>query len=257
VSDKFFQAKAYLSYWLDAVDEHSLHSPFFFDFYTRIVKKNKIGAPLEKAEKLRVQLLRDNRILGGIDLGSGSSNPRKIKSIARHSLSPVSISSLYSNTIDHFKAKKIIELGTSFGINSLYLASKSERSVTTFEGSAEIAEIARLTFQFSNTQNIHLIEGDIDRTLREYIQGVGKIDWVLMDANHRHGPTMRYFSQLIPKLQESSIVVVDDIHYSPEMEKAWQELKNHKLVYASADLFRCGFLFFDPSLNKQHVILQV
>jgi predicted O-methyltransferase YrrM len=257
VSDKFFQANAYLSYWLDAVDEHSLHSPFFFDFYTRIVKKNKTGLPIEKAEKLRSQLLRDNRILKDNDPGSGSSSPRQIKLIAQHSVSPVSISSLYSDTIDHFKAKNIVELGTSFGINTLYLASKDERSVTTFEGSAEVAEVARLTFQFSSAQNIQLIEGDIERTLREYLQSVRKVDWVLMDANHRYEPTMKYFNLLITKLQESSVVVVDDIHYSPEMEKAWKELKNHKLVYASADLFRCGFLFFDPSLNKQHVILQV
>ncbi len=258
MSNKFFQAKAYLSYWLDAVDEHSLHSPFFFDFYTRVVKKNnQRGAPLEHVEKLRGQLLTDQRMLSENDPGSGSSTKRKISLMAKNSLSPPWLSSFYNDTLDYFKARKVLELGTSFGINTLYLASAKERSVTTFEGSSEIAEIARLTFQFAQSKNIELIEGNIDSTLRTYMQSIRKFDFALMDANHRYEPTLRYFATLMPKLQESSVIIIDDIHYSEEMDRAWRDLKNHKLVYGSADLFRCGILFFDPSLNKQHVILQV
>ncbi|HEY0651735.1 MAG TPA: class I SAM-dependent methyltransferase [Chryseosolibacter sp.] len=256
MSDKFFQAKAYLSYWLDAVDEHSLHSPFFFDFFTRVVKANRHATPLEKAETLRSKLLRDKRVLNGHDPGSGSSARRDVSTIARNSMSPTTLSTLYNSAIDYFKAEKVIELGTSFGINTLYLASKKERSVTTFEGSPEIADIAKLTFEFAGAKNIRLVEGNLDQTLKDYLQSIRKFDLVLIDANHRYEPTLRYFSLILPKLQESTIVILDDIHYSAEMEKAWNELKRHKLVYGSADLFRCGFLFFDPSLNKQHVILQ-
>lgn len=257
MSNKFFQTKAYFSYWLDAVDEHSLHSPFYFDFYTRVVKKNKIGTPIEHAENLRAQLLKDQRYLSDPDLGSGSSSKRQVSRMAQSSLSPLSISSLYNDLIDYFKAKKVIELGTSFGINTLYLASKHDRSVTTFEGSSDVAEIARLTFEFSGAKNIELIEGNIDSTLKYYLQTIRKFDLVLMDANHHYEPTLRYFNLLMPKLHESTVIILDDIHYSAEMAKAWTELKNHKLVYGSVDIFRCGILFFDPSLNKQHVILQV
>jgi predicted O-methyltransferase YrrM len=256
VSNKFFQAKAYLSYWLNAVDEHSLHSPFYFDFYTRVVKINKAGTRIERAEKLRAQLLKNHRFLSDADLGSGSSAKRQVSLLAKSSLSPVSISSLYSDMIDYFKAKKVIELGTSFGINTLYLASKKERSVTTFEGSSDVSEIAKLTFEFSGAKNIELIEGNIDSTLKNYLQSIRQFDLVLMDANHRYEPTLRYFNLLMPKLREGTVIILDDIHYSAEMEKAWTELRNHKLVYGSVDIFRCGILFFDPSLNKQHVILQ-
>ena len=78
-----------------------------------------------------------------------------------------------------------------------------------------------------------------------------------MDANHRYEPTIRYFELLLKKVHEKSVLIVDDIHHSCDMEKAWKEMQRHRLVYGSADLFRCGILFFDPSLNKQHVILQV
>jgi predicted O-methyltransferase YrrM len=257
VGNKFFQAKAFFSYWLDAVDEHSLHSPFFFDFYTNVVKKADERG-VDAIEQLRSKLLADTRLLKTNDPGSRQSGkPRTISSIARNSISPLKFSALYSRMIRHFKAKTVVELGTSFGINTLYMAQCKESNVTTFEGSREVAGIARLTFDFAEAKNIHLVEGNLQNTLSEFLQTIRKVDFVFMDANHRYEPTIAYFQWLLAGITENSIVVLDDIHYSGEMEKAWNELKNHKLVYGSADLYRCGILFFDPSLNKQHVILQL
>jgi predicted O-methyltransferase YrrM len=138
----------------------------------------------------------------------------------------------------------------------LYLAQKNDARVTTFEGVPEIADIAKLTFEFSEASNIQMIQGNIDSTLPAYLQSIRKVDLIFMDANHRYQPTLNYFERLIPKITETSILIIDDIHYSAGMEKAWEQIKKHKIVYGSADLYRCGILFFDPSLNKQHVILQ-
>jgi predicted O-methyltransferase YrrM len=258
VANKLFQTRAYLNYWLDAVDEHSLHSPFLFDFYTRIVKsKNKFHG-VDSVEKLRDQLLKDQRQLTIKDLGSASADtPRKIADITLASVSPVSLSGLYMRIIEHIKARTVVELGTSFGINTLYLAQSPSANVLTFEGSQEIADIAQLTFEFSSSKNIRMIFGNIDATLAESLQSVRKVDFALIDANHRYAPTVRYFNRIVSKVTETSVIVLDDIHYSPEMERAWTEVKQNKLVYGSIDLFRCGIVFFDPSLNKQHVILQV
>ena len=154
-------------------------------------------------------------------------------------------------------ARSIIELGTSFGINTLYLAENREATVTTFEGAPEIADIAALTFAFAGRKNINLVAGDIDKTLPAFLQGVRSLDFIFVDANHQYEPTVQYFEWFLKKIHEKSVLVVDDIHRSPDMERAWKLIKDHRLVYGSADLFRCGILFFDPSLNKQHVILQV
>jgi len=85
---------------------------------------------------------------------------------------------------------------------------------------------------------------------------VHRFDLALMDANHRYAPTMRYFELLLKHVHHKSIIIADDIHLSADMEQAWRAMQQHELVYASADLYRCGILFFDPSLNKQHVVLQ-
>jgi predicted O-methyltransferase YrrM len=259
VSTFLFRVRSFLSYWLNAVDEHSLHSPFFFDFYTRLVKDLRDHRKFAHIETLRDKLLRDKRKIYVEDLGSRAAVPplRKISTIANTSLSQPRFSRLYFRIAEYFDARTIVELGTSLGMNALYLAEKSDTTVTTFEGSPAIAELASISFEFASKKNIRLIQGDIDHTLPAFLEGIRKIDLAFIDANHRYEPTMRYFGYLLKKVHEKSVIILDDIHHSPPMAAAWKAIRSNGLVYASADLFRCGIVFFDPSLNKQHVMLQV
>lgn len=254
----FFKIKTYLNYWLDAVDEHSLHSPFLFDFYTQVIQRETLDDPL--FESLRKKLSNDHREILVEDFGAGSkhikNNNRKISDIASISLSSAKYSSLYLRIADYAKAKTILELGTSLGINTLYLSKKPESRVYTFEGSASIAEIASISFEFGDAKNIELITGNLDSTLYSNLSRIPKIDLAFMDANHQYIPSMRYFELLLSRAHHKSIFILDDIHDTPEMERVWREIKKHPLIYTSADLFRCGILFFDPSLTKQHVVLR-
>ena len=255
---KFFQAKAFLQYWLEAVDAHSLHAPFLFDFYTKVIRQKSVLGETENIEALRNGYLRNTQILTLQDPGSGSTvlrgSSRMISAIARTSVSPRKFSLLYNRIIAYTRAQKILELGTSLGINTLYLA-RGTTQVTTCEGSPEIAQLARKTFAAAGAQNINLVEGNVDTTLPALLQNAGKLDFIFLDANHRYAATLKYFTWLLNHIHDRSILIVDDIHASPEMQDAWDAIRRHSLVYASADLFRCGIVFFDPSLNKQHVVL--
>lgn len=255
----FFKIKSFLSWWLEAVDEHSLHSPFFFDLYTRQIKPPRHPDQFRHIESLRKKLLHDQRVISVEDLGLNQKQKtrRRISYIAATALSTPRFSNVYFRLARHFDAKCIVELGTAFGINTLYLAENRDASVTTFEGSSAIADIAALTFEFAAKKNIRLIRGNIEKTLPGFLQTVRRVDFAFVDANHRYDPTLRYFEWLVRKFHEKSVLVLDDIHHSREMEMAWGVIKNHRLVYGTADLYRCGIVFFDPSLNKQHVILQV
>lgn len=253
-----FRLKSFLAYWLEAVDEHSLHSPFFYDLYTRQIKPITSSHEFNLIENLRKKLLHDERTINVRDLGSNASPQavRKISHIAARSLSTSRFSCIYYRMARACNATSILELGTSLGINTLYLAAAG-KSVTTFEGAPAIADIAATTFDLAGYKNIKVVVGDIDITLPKFLHGARAIDLAFIDANHRYEPTLRYFGLLLKKTHQKSVMIIDDIHHSPEMERAWKAIRNHRLVYGSADLFRCGILFFDPSLNKQHVILQV
>ena len=220
MTEKFFQLKSFILYWLDAVDAHSLHSPFFYNFYTKVVLSKEINPKFNLIEEYRNALLKDERILTVSDFGSGSqilkNSSRKLKDIARTSSSEEKYSKIYAKLASYFQCKTIFELGTSLGINTLYLASSGETKVITFEGSSEISGIASQSFERLNAGNIRIIEGNLDSTLLDEVKSIDSIDLAFMDANHRYEPTLRYFNILIQKMNERGVIIVDDIHYSPK-----------------------------------------
>jgi len=61
----------------------------------------------------------------------------------------------------------------------------------------------------------------------------------------------------LPKLPEKGVIVLDDIHYSEEMERAWEELKNDARVTTTMDLYHVGLLFVDPHYLKRHYIIRL
>jgi predicted O-methyltransferase YrrM len=257
----YFQAKSFVKHWLLKVDDHSIHSPFFFDFYQTVLHKAEPQPAFKKLEQLRTDLLSNQTQLVVADFGTGpiesKKNTRSLSYIANTSLAQKEYCELYFRIANHLKAKKIVELGTSLGLTTLYLAEQPQARVYTFEGCHAIANVALTNFEYFEKSNIKLIEGNISTTLADFIQETEKINLALMDANHRYAPTINYFNLLLKRVNENSIIVLDDIHRSKEMEQAWEWIKEHELVYGTIDLYQCGIVFFDPSLNRQHFVFSL
>ena len=254
----FHHIHAYVSHWLNEVNQHSIHSPFFYDFYNKVIKGKSDLTKFIDVEKLRDSLLHNSTEVIVNDLGAGSKILKKetqtLEDIAATCLNSEEFTLLFNRIIHYIDAKRLVELGTSLGITTLYLAKKKDCHVTTFEGNHSLINVALTNFEYLDVRNIDLVEGNIDNTLSDFLQNPTKLDFVLMDANHQYEPTIRYFNLLTRRIADKGIIVVDDIHWSPDMQRAWQVLRNHELVYGSVDLFRCGLLFFDPTMNKQHYV---
>jgi predicted O-methyltransferase YrrM len=147
----------------------------------------------------------------------------------------------------------VLELGTSIGITTSYLASPSANiNCFTLEGSPEIASIAIRNFKLLGIRNIKTVVGDIDATLDEVLAEMKTLDFVYFDANHKYDAVMRYFSSCLAHINPGAIFVFDDIYWSNGMEKAWNEIKNHPSVSSTIDLFQVGIVFFNPDLHKRH-----
>ena len=192
-----------------------------------------------------------------MDKGSGVRRDpeRRISDIARFSSSPYTKTRKILSIAEFFEAKKILELGTSFGLTSLYLSTIPESKLTTFEADKSIADIARLNFQTLHRENINLIRGDLDITLAETLDKCDKIDMAFIDANHRLKPTLEYYELLLRKCHQDSVLIFDDIHYSREMEQAWNTIIDKVEVTLSIDLFDIGVIKIDPNHRKSHFIL--
>jgi len=158
----------------------------------------------------------------------------------------------------YYKPQTILELGTSFGITTCYLASANRNSkVYTFEGSQEIEKIARENFDKAGLQNLDLIKGNFDKTFLPALNKLEKINLAFIDGNHRKEPTLHYFSELLKKSTNDSIFIFDDIHWSSEMEEAWNLIQQHDSVTLTVDLFFIGLVFFSADFKvKQHFTIR-
>lgn len=254
----FQLAKKYIHYYLTASNGkgHGIHSPFVFDFVTKILNDRKPYACYKTIEAERKKLLHNNAFIPVKDFGAGSavisSNQRQIKKIAASSLKPAKFAQLLFRIAQYFQPLTMLELGTSFGISSCYLACGSKSGkLFTCEGSPEIAAVAKNVFSHLQLNNITLIEGNFDQTLSKLLQETGKIDLAFIDGHHRKKPTLDYFHQLLQNCHEKTILIFDDIHWSKEMEEAWKILKTHKAVTLSMDLFFIGILFFNKDFKEK------
>jgi hypothetical protein len=60
----------------------------------------------------------------------------------------------------------------------------------------------------------------------------------------------------LAKATENTIFVFDDIYWSTEMKKAWDEISARPEVTISIDLYDLGIIFFRNNQEKQHFVLK-
>ena len=257
-------AVKYFKHWITASNGkgHGMHSPFVFEFITKVLNDKTNYPEYEKVEALRDQLLNDHTILDVEDFGAGATmdkkNRRSISSIAKNAAKPKKFGQLLFRMIKYYQPETILELGTSLGITTSYLSlAKPGVRLITMEGSKEIADVAERNFRNLEIRNIEIIEGNFDNTLSSLITHYSSVDLAFIDGNHREEPTERYFQQLLSKANNNTILVFDDIHWSGEMEAAWETIKNNPAVTCSIDLFFIGIVFFRKEFKeKQHFMIR-
>lgn len=212
----------------------------------------------ETIETVRKQLLSNNEIIEINDLGAGSrktkSNHRKIAHIAKYSLKPAKQAQLLFRLVNYLNPKNILEIGTSLGITTSYLAKvASKTKVITIEGCPNIAKQAKKTFNELSIQNINLYLGDFNQTLNKALKELNNIDFIFFDGNHTYQATLDYFHQCLAFKNNNTVFVFDDIYLTKEMDAAWNEIITHPEITASIDLFHMGIVFFKEDLSNEHI----
>lgn len=255
----FFYATQYLKYCFFARNQHFIHPPFAYQLYDSVIKGKQVSPKHQSIESMRNKLIGSKEIIQVSDFGAGSkmasSSGRRISDIAKHGISPSKFSNLFYRLGNTLNNPQILELGTSLGINTLYLSCIQNADVITLEGCPNLANWAQKEFEEQGVKNIQIQVGNIDQTLPELIQKVDRLDMVLLDANHLLAPTLQYFELCLSKASDQCIFIFDDIHWSPEMAAAWEKIKKHPRVSLTIDLYKVGLVFIRPLKQKQHYIL--
>lgn len=260
---RFQLAIKYLHYYLMASNSkgHGVHSPFVFDFIRNVLNDKTQYVDYKKIEERREELLKDSSNIEVEDFGAGSAiistTQRPVNKIAASSLKPKKYAQLLYRIVKYYQPRNIVEVGTSFGITTLYLAAGSKARVYSLEGASSIADIASRSFVYSGMKNIDLIKGPFHTTLPNLLSHIPYPGLAFIDGNHRKLPTMEYFYQLIRISTPSTILIFDDIHWSKEMEEAWKQIKSAPEVTLTIDLFFLGIVLLRKDFKvKQHFLIR-
>jgi len=256
--------KKYSAYYLSASNGkgHGIHSPFTYDFVRQVLNDKRPFYAYNQVEALRRQLLQNETVIEVEDFGAGSAitknNRRSVASIARHAAKSKKWAQLLFRIVNYYQPQTVLELGTSLGISTAYMAMANPKArIITAEGSGAIADQAKRNFQSLQLSNIQQVVGNFDDTLPGILASGSPLDLAFIDGNHRYDPTVQYFKQLLPHVHAGSMVIFDDIHWSADMEEAWEAIKENNAVRLSIDLFFVGLVFFSDQFKiKQHFTIR-
>lgn len=252
----------YLAYYLRSKNRHGLHSPFVYRIADEVLRDRKHYYAYDQVEGLRRQLLADHSELEVEDFGAGSvsgaGSRRRVCDIARLAAKPARYARLLFRLAAFLEPKLIVELGSSLGISSAYLALASPAGkLITCEGSPAIANRAMENFDSLGLKNIEMVQGNFNDTLPGILAAHPGPGLVFFDGNHRCEPTLQYFRQCLAAANEDTVFIFDDIHWSSGMEAAWATIKADKAVRMSIDLFFIGLVFFRKEFKAvQHFELR-
>ena len=254
----FFQIKSFLKYRFKSRHRKGfgIHSPFVFHLLNYVIFEKNPFYAYTQIEKVRKSLLKDGTIVELTDFGTGNKSESSVANIATKSLESAKFGQLLFRLVNFFQPQNILELGTSLGVSTMYLAKPSSTAkVVTMEGSRSLCDIAERNFKNADVDNVEVVCGNIDKNLKDVIDKFPQLDFVYFDANHTREATLRYFEICLQKTHKETVFVFDDIHYSAEMDSAWNEIKKRDNVRLSIDLYHFGLVFFNTDLPKQDYIV--
>ena len=175
-------------------------------------------------------------------------------------LTPVSWEKLANNTcVSHYwgvflflcakhkRAQTVLELGSGVGISACYLtAGNPNAQLITVEGSPGRAAIAAANLRAMNPRP-RVVNAMFDSVLDEWLPRLsGTLDIVHIDGQHERVSTLHYFERIKPHLSSGALVIFDDIHWSDDMSRAWDELARSRDVSFAVNTGRYGICFCQP-----------
>jgi predicted O-methyltransferase YrrM len=235
----FYQFKEAIRYKINARHHKGfgIHSPYLFHFITSVLQEKHPFYCFETIESLRKDL--DNR-------PTCFGRQRKAHN-----------GQIIFRIIQDAKYKTLLEIGTSSGIETQYMAFANQKArCISVTDSAESAAVARKGFQIQGLRQIelHLLKPE-DRP-EKFIENLDNLDFVLFNQIHDPQKYQALFKECLCKKNNGSIFVFMNMHESPAKTQAWENIRIHQDVQVSIDLFNLGIILFNPELGKKKYVIR-
>lgn len=259
-----YSTRAYFRHLFKSRRWNSFHSPYLFGLFSYCSNEKVVYEKFPAIEATREKLKKEKTIISRSDLGAGSQAHQDtqqvmISHIARHALSLPFQCRFMSRLVHQEQSKNILEFGTSLGISTAYLhAGNLNAKIITVEGDPEIGRLAMKTFETLDAKNIQLTISSFDHFLKKISNDPASFDLIFIDGHHQSKALLYYYSELKKRISGNTIIIVDDIHWSPDMYAGWNQLIGLPEVKQSVDCFHFGLLFFRMEFfEKEHHIIRL
>lgn len=223
---------------------------------------------IKQIEKRRSHLLHSKENIIVVDYGAGLNDSNRtieemkkgiestesIVNICKASKSPLWASILFK-IIRKLQPSSSVELGTCVGISTAYLSTALQMNgrghLYSLEGAPEVAKIAQKTLDGLDLENSTILIGPFHNTFKGVLESAQPIDFFFNDGHHDHDAVIEYFNTSLPYLADETIIILDDISWSPGMRKAWTQIENHAEVKVSIDMETVGIILLDKKLTTK------
>ena len=259
-----FQIKSYFKFLLNSKNEHGIHSPFVYNLVTKCFYDKRNYPEYTTLKNYRKSLLENKKTIEVTDFGAGSrvfkSSTRQISKIAKTAGISSKNAKLLFRIVNYFQPKSVLEIGTSLGLATSALSLGNPKAkIISIEGCAETQKIAKEMLHVASCtlqkENINFVTEEFSKYLSTYNTQPTTYNFIYFDGNHSKKATLAYFELLLPTITNETVWIFDDIHWSKDMEEAWEVIKNHPKVTVTMDTFQWGIVFFREEQEKEHFII--
>jgi predicted O-methyltransferase YrrM len=257
------QITARLKFFFNARHRKSrgVHSPFISDFITSVLQDKTRYNAYALADGYRRSLLMNKSRITVTDFGAGSridhARTRSVADIAGHAAVNSKYGRLLYRITQHYRPELIVELGTSLGISTHYLASGNPGArCLTIEADPVLADLAHKGLSKDGITNVKVINEPFDTVIPALFPESPGRTIVFIDGNHSRSATLKYADFFFSKLPYGSLIVLDDINWSEGMRQAWKEIRENKNTTLTVDLFRMGIVFLMRDFFKENYAIR-
>ena len=137
--------------------------------------------------------------------------------------------------ITHYKLENILEIGGFETLNGIFL-SNNQLKTNLFFYSLKTNEIS----EFKTQKKIHM----------------ESFDFAFYNIKNNESLTLSEFMNHLKYFHNNSIVAINNIHQTREIEEVWRKIITQKEVTISIDLFFIGLVFFRKEQVKENFIIR-
>ena len=217
---------------------HGVHSPFVYNLITKVIEEKASFYAFDEIEKYRKELLSQKNDLSILTTKEAQSRE---------------YGALLFRIVNFFKCQSVLQIGSSTGIMSLYLAMASKHcDCFALEERPNILCAIKDFVLAHNLDKFHFVEGNSKEALMKFQSTSTQMDLIFINQLPESMTVEELYSLCQSLRHKETVLIINEIKRNKNMNKLWLMMRNHPQSRVSIDLFALGILFFDDKLHKKH-----